>query len=74
VTRVRALEERRKEHEIRFPNVEGYRVVFPRKPLHLVFTKDSGMEPMAVRLLNRGSQLGWQVAVDLEADADLEKG
>ena len=29
---------------------------------------------MAVRLLNCGSQLGWQVAVDLEADADLEKG
>jgi hypothetical protein len=23
---------------------------------------------------SRGSQLGWQVAVDLEADADLEKG
>jgi hypothetical protein len=29
---------------------------------------------MAVRLLNCGSQLGWQVAVDLEADADLDKG
>jgi type III restriction enzyme len=44
VTRVRALEERRKEREIRFPNVEGYRVVFPRRPLQPVFTKDSGME------------------------------
>jgi hypothetical protein len=27
-----------------------------------------------IRLLNCGSQLGWQLAVDLEADADLEKG
>jgi type III restriction enzyme len=29
VTRVRALEERRELREIRFPNVEGYRVVLP---------------------------------------------
>jgi hypothetical protein len=29
---------------------------------------------MAIRPLNCGSQLSWQVAVDLEADADLEKG
>ena len=29
---------------------------------------------MAVRLRNCGSQLSWQVAIDLEADADLDKG
>jgi type III restriction enzyme len=37
---VKALEERRQLREIRFPNVEGYRVVFPRKPLNPVFTKN----------------------------------
>lgn len=42
VTRVRALEDRA-HLEIRFPNVEGYRIVFPRKPLTPVFTKDSRM-------------------------------
>ena len=40
VTRVWAMEDRA-EREIRFPNVEGYRVVFPRKPLRPSFTKDS---------------------------------
>jgi type III restriction enzyme len=43
VTRVKALEERR-DLEIRFPNVEGYRVVFPRTPLKPNFTDDSRME------------------------------
>jgi len=33
--------EDRAEREIRFPNVEGYRVVFPRKPLNATFTADS---------------------------------
>ena len=42
VTRVRALEERG-ALEIRFPNVEGYRIVFPRTPLKPVFTADSRM-------------------------------
>lgn len=42
VTRVRALPDRA-ACEIRFPNVEGYRVVFPRKPLKAVFTPDSKM-------------------------------
>jgi type III restriction enzyme len=42
VTRVRAMEDRA-SREIRFPNVEGYRVVFPRKPLKPVFTGDSAM-------------------------------
>ncbi len=48
VSRVKALEERREKREIRFPNVEGYRVVFPRRPLQPVFTKDSGMELMSI--------------------------
>jgi type III restriction enzyme len=43
VTRVRALGDR-PDREIRFPNVESYRVVFPRKPLTPKFTEDSGME------------------------------
>ncbi len=42
VTRVRAIEERA-ALEIRFPNVVGYRVVFPRKPLRPTFTHDSEM-------------------------------
>ncbi|EHK54476.1 BPTD_3080 family restriction endonuclease [Allomesorhizobium alhagi] len=42
VTRVRAMEDRGKL-EIRFPNVEGYRIVFPRKSLRPVFTADSKM-------------------------------
>ena len=33
-----------------------------------------GAEPMAVRRLDRGSELGRQVAVDFEADANLDKG
>ncbi len=42
VTRVRAMEDRWKR-EIRFPNVEGYRIVFPRTPLKPVFSNDSRM-------------------------------
>ncbi|MGA7195867.1 BPTD_3080 family restriction endonuclease [Roseiarcus sp.] len=42
VTRIQAMKERA-ELEIRFPNVEGYRVVFPRKPLRPRFTSDSLM-------------------------------
>ncbi len=42
VTRIHAMKERA-ELEIRFPNVEGYRVVFPRKPLRPRFTSDSVM-------------------------------
>ncbi|WP_237152088.1 BPTD_3080 family restriction endonuclease [Oryzibacter oryziterrae] len=42
VTRIRALEDRA-AREIRFPNVEGYRIVFPRKLLKPVFTNDSKM-------------------------------
>ena len=42
VTRIRAMEDR-PQREIRFPNVEGYRVVFKRAPLRPVFTADSRM-------------------------------
>ena len=38
VTRVQAMKDRA-ALEIRFPNVEGYRVVFPRKPLRPRFTR-----------------------------------
>jgi type III restriction enzyme len=40
VTRVRAIEDRA-AREIRFPNVEGYRIVFPRTSLRARFTQDS---------------------------------
>jgi type III restriction enzyme len=42
VTRVQAMKDRG-HLEIRFPNVEGYRVVFPRTPLKTRFTEDSRM-------------------------------
>src|SRR5205085_9919251 len=73
VTRVRALEERRKEREIRFPNVEGYRVVFPRRPLQPVFTKDSGMEltPDDVPNVTESEPLiGEAITFDLRKDAE----
>jgi len=40
VTRVKAMPDRAKR-EIRFPNVEGYRIVFPRRPLVARFSEDS---------------------------------
>lgn len=73
VTRVRALEERRELREIRFPNVEGYRVVFPRKPLRPVFTKDSGMalNPDQVPNVTESEPLiGEGVTFDLRKDAE----
>lgn len=42
VTRVQAMKERA-HLEIRFPNVEGYRVVFGHRPLKVNFTADSCM-------------------------------
>jgi type III restriction enzyme len=73
VTRVRALEERRQLREIRFPNVEGYRVVFPRKPLKPVFTKDSVMEitPDDVPNITESEPLiGEGITFDLRKDAE----
>jgi type III restriction enzyme len=73
VTRVRALEERRELREIRFPNVEGYRVVFPRKPLKPVFTNDSGMElnPDQVPNVTESEPLiGEGITFDLRKDAE----
>jgi type III restriction enzyme len=42
-TRVHAIDDRT-EREIRFPNVEGYRIVFPRRPLVANFTAESRMQ------------------------------
>ncbi len=73
MTRVKALEERRKEREIRFPNVEGYRVVFPRRSLQPVFTKDSGMEltPDDVPNVTENEPLiGEGITFDLRKDAE----
>ena len=73
VTRVKALEERRKDREIRFPNVEGYRVVFPRRPLQPVFTKDSSMEltPDDVPNVTENEPLiGEGITFDLRKDAE----
>jgi type III restriction enzyme len=73
VTRVRALEERRELREIRFPNVEGYRVVFPRKPLKPVFSNDSGMElnPDQVPNVTESEPLiGEGITFDLRKDAE----
>jgi type III restriction enzyme len=72
VTRVKALEELR-ELEIRFPNVEGYRVVFPRRPLRPVFGKDSGMEltPDDVPNITESEPLiGEGITFDLRQDAE----
>jgi type III restriction enzyme len=73
VTRVKALEERREKHEIRFPNVEGYRIVFPRRPLAPVFTNDSGMEltPDDVPNVTESEPLiGEAITFDLRKDAE----
>jgi type III restriction enzyme len=72
VIRVRALEDRR-EREIRFPNVEGYRVVFPRKPLKPTFTADSRMvlTPDDIPTVTESEPLiGEGITFDLRADAD----
>lgn len=72
VTRVRALPERA-ECEIRFPNVEGYRVVFPRKPLKAVFTSDSTMSINADDIppvTEVEPLIGDAITLDLRQDAD----
>jgi type III restriction enzyme len=72
VTRVTALEERR-GREIRFPNVEGYRIVFPRRPLKPNFTEDSGMEltPDDVPNVTEHEPLiGEAIKFDLRRDAE----
>lgn len=72
VTRVRAMEDRA-EREIRFPNVEGYRVVFPRKPLKPVFTADSRLvlTPDDIPMVTQNEPLiGEGITFDLRQDAD----
>jgi type III restriction enzyme len=66
-------EERREKREIRFPNVEGYRMAFPRRPLQPVFTKDSGMEltPDDVPNVTESEPLiGEGITFDLRKDAE----
>lgn len=72
VTRVRAMEDR-SEREIRFPNVEGYRVVFPRNPLKPVFTADSHLvlTPDDIPMVTQNEPLiGEGITFDLRQDAD----
>jgi type III restriction enzyme len=72
VIRVRAMEDRA-EREIRFPNVEGYRVVFPRKPLNPAFTADSHLvlTPDDIPTVTQSEPLiGEGITFDLRQDAD----
>src|SRR5580692_1016683 len=72
VTRVRALEERA-ALAIRFPNVESYRVIFPRKPLRPHFTADSTMmlTPDDIPMVTEVEPLiGEGFTFDLRQDAD----
>jgi type III restriction enzyme len=72
VTRVRAIEER-SHCEIRFPNVEGYRIVFPRKPLRPHFTADSKMRltPDDIPMVTEIEPLiGEGFTIDLRTQAD----
>ena len=72
VTRVRAMEDRA-EREIRFPNVEGYRAVFPHKPLRAAFTDDSHLEltPDDIPMVTHNEPLiGKGITFDLRKDAD----
>jgi type III restriction enzyme len=73
VTRVRALQDRRALREIRFPNVEGYRIVFPRRPLKPVFSENNGMEltPDDVPNVTESEPLiGEGITFDLRKDAE----
>jgi type III restriction enzyme len=72
VTRIRAMEDRA-EREIRFPNVEGYRVIFPRKPLRPEFTADSHLvlTPDDIPMVTHNEPLiGEGITFDLRQDAD----
>jgi type III restriction enzyme len=72
VTRVRAMDDRA-EREIRFPNVEGYRVIFPRRPLKPVFTPDSRLilTPDDIPMVTQAEPLiGKPITFDLREDAD----
>jgi type III restriction enzyme len=72
VVRVRAMEDRA-EREIRFPNVEGYRVVFPRKPLKATFAADSRLTltPDDIPTVTQSEPLiGEGITFDLRQEAD----
>lgn len=72
VTRVRAVEGR-EALTIRFPNVEGYRIIFPRKPLRPHFTADSKMmlTPDDIPMVTEVEPLiGEGFTLDLRTQAD----
>jgi type III restriction enzyme len=72
VIRVRAMEDRA-EREIRFPNVESYRVIFPRQPLKPSFTADSHLvlTPDDIPMVTQNEPLiGEGITFDLRQDAD----
>jgi type III restriction enzyme len=72
VTRVRAMDGRA-EREIRFPNVEGYRVLFPRKPLKPAFSADSRLvlTPDDIPTVTQSEPIiGEPITFDLRQDAD----
>jgi type III restriction enzyme len=72
VMRVRAMEDRA-QREIRFPNVEGYRVVFPRRALKPVFTHDSRLvlTPDDIPTVTQSEPLiGEAITFDLRQDTD----
>ena len=58
--------------EIRFPNVAGYRIVFPRKPLRAVFTQDSKMllTPIIPPVTEVEPLIGQGFTLDLRQHAD----
>jgi len=58
---------------IRFPRVEGYRVVFPRRPLRAVFGPDSDFEltpDMIPTMTEVEPIIGKPITLDLRRDAD----
>jgi type III restriction enzyme len=72
MTRVKAVEDRH-NLEIRFPNVEGYRMIFPRKPLRPVFTADSKMvlnTDILPRITVNEPLIGEPITFDLQIEAD----
>ena len=72
ITRVHAMPERA-DLVIRYPRVEGYRVVFPRRPLRAEFTADSGFEittDMIPTLTTNEPFIGEATTLDLRINAD----
>lgn len=72
ITHVKARRER-PDLEIRFPRVQGYRVVFPRRPLKAEFTLDSDFEvttDMIPAVTEVDPFIGESITLDLSKNAD----